>query len=90
MTRKSILIVGLLLIALLPMQAARKLTKISFDKLTHDFGTLYEKDGNATAPSASSTKGRTPLVIRPARKHRAAARYPPTPNTPSLRATRPR
>ena len=63
MTRKSILIVGLLLIALLPMQAARKLTKISFDKVTHDFGTLYEKDGNATCTFRFVNEGKIPLVI---------------------------
>ena len=46
MTRKIALIAGLFVFIFMPMQAARKLTKISFDKLTYDFGTIYEKDGN--------------------------------------------
>ena len=63
MTRKIALIAGLFVFIFMPMQAARKLTKISFDKLTYDFGTIYEKDGNATCTFRFVNEGKTPLVI---------------------------
>ena len=63
MTRKIALIAGLFVFTFMPMQAARKLTKISFDKLTYDFGTIYEKDGNATCTFRFVNEGKTPLVI---------------------------
>lgn len=44
-------------------QAERKLTKIEFEKLTHDFGTIYEKDGNATCTFRFTNTGKSPLVI---------------------------
>ena len=44
-------------------QAERKLTKIEFEKLAHDFGTIYEKDGNATCTFRFTNAGKTPLVI---------------------------
>ncbi|MCK4700035.1 MAG: DUF1573 domain-containing protein, partial [Bacteroidales bacterium] len=43
--------------------AQQKQAAISFDKLTHDFGTFKEEDGNVTCKFSFTNTGSIPLVI---------------------------
>ena len=89
MTRKIALIAGLFVFTFMPMQAARKLTKISFDKLTYDFGTIYEKDGNATCTFRLSMREKRRWLFF-GRKPHAVAPFPLIPNILSHRAIPPK
>ena len=63
MIRKLIVLVCMLtMVVALPAQK-RKMSKIEFEKLTHNFGTIYEKDGDAVCKFRFVNVGKTPLVI---------------------------
>ncbi len=64
MIRKSTILFCLLAAWIcVPMQAERKSTKIEFEKLVHDFGTIYEKNGDAVCTFRFVNAGKSPLVI---------------------------
>lgn len=64
MIRKSTILLCLLAAWIcVPVQAERKSTKIEFEKLVHDFGTIYEKNGNAVCTFRFVNTGKSPLVI---------------------------
>lgn len=64
MIRKSTILLCLLAAWIcVPVQAERKSTKIEFEKLVHDFGTIYEKNGDAVCTFRFVNTGKSPLVI---------------------------
>ncbi len=64
MIRKSTILFCLLAAWIcVPVEAERKSTKIEFEKLVHDFGTIYEKNGDAACTFRFVNTGKSPLVI---------------------------
>lgn len=64
MIRKSTILLCLLAAWIcVPVQAERKSTKIEFEKLVHDFGTIYEKNGDAVCTFRFVNTGKSSLVI---------------------------
>ncbi len=63
MIRRVTVVVCMLLVVLALSAQKRKATKIEFEKLTHDFGIIYERDGDAECTFKFVNVGKTPLVI---------------------------
>ena len=56
-------IISIVVILLASVSALLADAKIQFEKLTHDFGTIQEKDGDVTAKFVFTNAGDTPLLI---------------------------
>ena len=63
---KKLFVIAMMLVCGLTVALAQKPAEIKFDKLTHDFGTFYEKSPVVTCVFTYTNVGEEPLIINQA------------------------
>ena len=65
--KRMLILSGMILMLVLPVQAQQKEPKIVFDKTTHSFGKIKETGGNVTHKFSFTNTGAKPLIINEVR-----------------------